>query len=526
MPLPSQFPHALLLSAAAPSTPLGPFEDSAVAWSTWVTLMGFVGVTVLALVSAGPVASAIGSDTLTAVTVRLSRLAVVLGVLAVPAVLAGLAHNASEEGGYDFGAAWNSLYDGSNAGRLSGLEVTLVLVGAALIAPLAVRRVAARPARQWLLTAGLCAGAVALGTTKFPDEVPDDWGRSSFETLMWMLHLLGGAVWLGGVAGLAVLALSRVVAPADRGAFWSPVIRRLSAAAMSCVAAITLSGLFLYWGHVDGPSQLFTTMYGRVLGVKILIFGALLLLGVFNQFWLHPRVDALRAAGDERPLHKLLVREFPVVITVEALLGMALLFVAPFLHGSARNQAFQADVAKHSTVALDELPKIADKAVSTSTWVWGTTETIAVIAVMIVGYWISGTIARRRTIAASATSATASSPGDLVEVRIHANCRAGPGAPAGSRRLPRPAPAVVISRSPSIACSCRMPTGCPRLLGHPVMGQVTRRWPETSRNAEQKAAWAGCAGSTARTRRPARFEASHRATFRQTATNGPRPRRP
>ncbi|MFC7641082.1 CopD family protein [Streptosporangium lutulentum] len=65
---------------------------------------------------------------------------------------------------------------------------------------------------------------------------------------------------------------------------------------MSCVAAIMLSGLFLYWEHVDGPSQLFTTMYGRVLGVKILIFGTMLLLGVFNQFWLHPRIEALRAA--------------------------------------------------------------------------------------------------------------------------------------------------------------------------------------------------------------------------------------
>ena len=77
---------------------------------------------------------------------------------------------------------------------------------------------------------------------------------------------------------------------------------------MSCVAAIALSGLFLYWEHVDGPSQLFTTMYGRVLGVKILIFGTLLLLGVFNQFWLHPRIDALRAAGDERPLRTILAR--------------------------------------------------------------------------------------------------------------------------------------------------------------------------------------------------------------------------
>jgi len=35
----------------------------------------------------------------------------------------------------------------------------------------------------------------------------------------------------------------------------------------------------------------FTTMYGRVLGVKILIFGTLLLLGAANQFWLHPRAS-------------------------------------------------------------------------------------------------------------------------------------------------------------------------------------------------------------------------------------------
>ncbi|MFC4033450.1 copper resistance D family protein [Streptomyces polygonati] len=408
----SLFPHALPLAAAAPSTPLGPFEDSAVTWTTWVTLMGFVGLTALALVSVGPVARRIGPDTLGAVTARLSRVAVVLGVLAGPAVLTDLAHGASDSGGYDYGAAWNSLYDGSNGGRLLGLEVTLVLVGAALVAPLTVRKVAAGPARAWLLGAGLGAGSVALGTTKFPDAVPDDWGRTSFETVMWMLHLIGGSLWLGGLAGLALLALRGAVAPADRGEFWAPVIRRFSVAAMSCVAAISLSGLFLYWEHVDGPSQLFTTMYGRVLGVKILIFGALLLLGAFNQFWLHPRVDALRATGDERPLRTILVRDFPVVITVEALLGMTVLFVAPFLHGSARNQAFQASAAKHSAVSLDDLPKIPAKEVSASTWVWGTSETLAVIAVMIVGYWASGVLARRRT--AAATAVTTTDPGDLI----------------------------------------------------------------------------------------------------------------
>ncbi|MFF3559228.1 copper resistance D family protein [Streptomyces sp. NPDC002574] len=403
----------MLFSAApAPSTPLGPFADSAVAWSAWVTLMGFVGVTALALVAAGPAAGRISAEALSAVTVRLARAAVVLGVLAVPAVLTGLAHS-GDDGGYDYGAAWNSLYDGSNAGRLSGLEVTLVLVGAVLVAPLAFRKGVSGSARRLLLAAGLGAGAVALGTTKFPDEVPDDWGRTIFETVMWMLHLFGGSVWLGGVAGLALLALPGAVAPADRGAFWSPAIRRFSSAAMLCVAAITLSGLFLYWEHVDGPSQLFSTMYGRVLGVKILIFGTLLLLGVFNQFWLHPRIDALRAAGDERPLRTLLVREFPVVITLETLLAMALLFVAPFLHGSARNQAFQADAAAHSAVplAMDDLPKLPPKEATASTWVLGATETVAVVALMIAGYWFSGMLARRRAVAASG----AVPAGELVE---------------------------------------------------------------------------------------------------------------
>ncbi|MFE3266929.1 copper resistance D family protein [Streptomyces sp. NPDC059215] len=414
MPLSDPSSGLLQFTAApAPSTPLGPFEDSAVAWATWATLMGFVGVTALALTAAGPAARRIGADTLAAVTARLSRTAVVLAVLAVAAVLTELAHS-GDSGGYHYQDAWNTLYDGTNAGRLSGVQVTMLLVGAAVLAPLAFRAAANGRARTGLLAAGLGAGMIALGTTRFPDAMPEEWGHTIFETAMWMLHLFGGAVWLGGLAGLALLAVPGAVPPAERAAFWSPAIRRFSAAAMGCVTAITLSGLFLYWEHVDGPSQLFTTMYGRVLGVKILIFGTLLLLGVFNQFWLHPRIDALRAVGDERPLRTILVRQFPAVVTVETLLGMSLLFVAPFLHGSARNQAFQAETAKHSAKAIspEDLPRLPDKVVSASTWVLGSTETLVLIALMIGGYWYSGVLARRRTAAAPGQQPAT---GDLVE---------------------------------------------------------------------------------------------------------------
>ncbi|HJQ45043.1 MAG TPA: CopD family protein [Amycolatopsis sp.] len=394
-------PLTPFLAAAAAQPTLGPVEDSAVVWTVWATVMGLVGLAALASIAAGPVARRIGPGTLGRATVRLTRTAVLLGVLAVPAILADLAHSASKSGGYHFAAAWRSLFDGSTAGLLSGLEVTLVLVGTALLAPLTVRRVATGRARPWLLGAGLAAGAVALGTTKFPTKAPTDWGRSAFETLVWMLHLFGGSVWIGGLAGLLLLALPGGVAAADRSAFWSATIRRFAAVAMSCVAAITLSGLFLYWEHVDGPEQLFTTLYGQVLGVKILIFGALLALGVVNQFWLHPRIEALRAAGDDRPLRTVLLRQFPAVVAIEVLLGLAVLFVAPFLHGSARTQAFQAEAAKHAVSADAPLPKLPAKEASVTTLAWGTGETVVVLVVMVAGHRLSGRLARNRARAAA-----------------------------------------------------------------------------------------------------------------------------
>jgi putative copper export protein len=392
-----------VLAAPAPSTPLGPLQDSAVAWTTWVTVMGFVGVLALALLTAAPVATRIGTVAATSVTTRLARVAVVLGVLAMPAVLTDIAHDATEGLGYDYGAAWNTLFDGTNEGRVLGLEVTLLAVGIVLTALLCTRAVAAGRWRTPVTGAAVAAGALALGTTKFPDEVPEQWGRTIFETGMWMLHLLGGGVWIGGLIGLLALALPGGLPAADRTAFWSPAIRRFSLVAMTCVGAIALSGLWLYWTHVDGPTQLFTTMYGRVLGVKILIFGSLLLLGIVNQFVLHPRIDALRAAGDERPLRTVLVRDFPAVVAAEVVLALSVLMVAPFLHGSARNQAFQTGVAHRSAtvIPIEELPRIADKAVTTSTWLWGTGETLLVITLMTAAYLASGQLAKRRTAGAT-----------------------------------------------------------------------------------------------------------------------------
>ncbi|MBF9067185.1 CopD family protein [Streptacidiphilus fuscans] len=414
MPLSDPLPQSLPTAAPPPSTPLGPFLDSALAWASWTTAMAFVGLVVLALLVAGP-SRRVGAATHAEVRTRLTAAAVAAGVLAGPASLAALAHDAAGApgGGYDYNAAWAGLFDGTAAGLLSGLQVTLPLLGAALLVPVARRRAPAARVHGALLWSGLTAGLIALGSARFPTQVRNGLGRTVFETVVWMAHLFGAAVWLGGLVGLLLLALPGAVVPADRAAFWAPAVRRFSLAAMACVAAITLSGLFLYWEHVDGPGQLFSTMYGRVLGVKILIFGAVLLLGAFNQFWLHPRIDALRTDGEAGRAAGIALRRFPVVVAAEVALVLLVLFVAPFLHGSARNQAYQAYQAQQSeqtgqsAVGDAPPPKLPPKQASASTWAYGSAETAAVIAVMLVGYRCSGRLARRRSVAAEAATAGA-----------------------------------------------------------------------------------------------------------------------
>lgn len=109
-----------------------------------------------------------------------------------------------------------------------------------------------------------------------------------------------------------------------------------------------------------------------------------------------------REQCDERGLLTLLIRRFPAVVAVEVLLGLVVLMVAPFLHGSARNQAFQAEAATQAGSATTALPKIPAKQVTTSTWVWGASETVAVAGVMVIGFVVSGAIARRRVLSATA----------------------------------------------------------------------------------------------------------------------------
>jgi putative copper export protein/methionine-rich copper-binding protein CopC len=349
---------AAVLPRSKPVTTLGPLQDGLVAWLGWLTLMSFVGALALCVLVTGPVASDIDASLVASTTTRLARVAAVAIVLSALAVMISLAHHGSSDGGYAFSSIWPQLFGGV-AGVVDAVQLTLTALSIGLVVPCACVAVAAGRRRR-LLLGGAVTGSLALITTKVPTAAPTNWSRTGFQTVMWCGHLLAAAVWVGGLIGLLALLIPGAVPPAQRLAFWSRAIRRFSVTATSCVAALILSGLWLCWVHVDGIRQLLSTLYGRVLTVKLIAFGALLLLGGFNQFWLSPRIDALRAQdAGHRSVTLVLSRHFRPVIALEVALGLAVRLIAPFLRGSARNQAFQAEAADLTRTVRSSADKIS-----------------------------------------------------------------------------------------------------------------------------------------------------------------------
>jgi copper resistance protein D len=117
-----------------------------------------------------------------------------------------------------------------------------------------------------------------------------------------MLHLLAAAIWIGALFALlselkqaARTRLAADVTEAYRALSW------FSSIGIAVVAVLALSGLINSW-FLIGPSRvlrLYQSSYGQMLGVKLLLFAAMLGAAACNRFCLVPRLDdAIAAARD------------------------------------------------------------------------------------------------------------------------------------------------------------------------------------------------------------------------------------
>jgi copper transport protein len=129
------------------------------------------------------------------------------------------------------------------------------------------------------------------------------------------IHLAAAGVWLGGLAVLLAAFL-----PDADPALRSRVLPRWSRVAMVSVGALAVTGAYQGWRETGGLDAAAGTTYGRLLLVKLTLFGCLLVSAVFARR--HVIRGSAQIGG--------LVR----VVGGEALLGIGVLTVTTFLVAS------------------------------------------------------------------------------------------------------------------------------------------------------------------------------------------------
>jgi copper transport protein len=159
-------------------------------------------------------------------------------------------------------------------GQVWAARLGVLLLFALLLVALG-RRAASLPTP--LLAAG---GVLSVGLMLTPGLA----GHAASEDLVPLamtadvIHLLAASVWLGGLALLTTAVLPRKV-PGELGV----VIPRFSRLAFASVITILVTGSFQGWRQVRSTSALTETTYGRLLIVKVVLFGLLIALAALSR---------------------------------------------------------------------------------------------------------------------------------------------------------------------------------------------------------------------------------------------------
>lgn len=215
------------------------------------------------------------------------------------------------------GAVWQQ---GASGGR--GLAVLLGCTGVVLAQAMRGRAaVVGRPGPAVLAFAGVGMALGSLLLTGHTRGVGPGWLVLGADAL----HVLAGAVWLGGVVGMS-LVLARSSDLDDHAA--ARTLSRFSAIGAGLLLALATTGLLLGWRVLGGPGALPTTAYGRVLLVKAGLAVLAAGLAGWNHWALLPRyATAVRRAdgGTEagrRRLRRTVTGEAALLVAVVAATGV------------------------------------------------------------------------------------------------------------------------------------------------------------------------------------------------------------
>ena len=157
--------------------------------------------------------------------------------------------------------------------------------GFALLAVVAVAVSAWRPRAGWWIAALAAAGAwITLPLTGHAMSL--DTRVPSFAQVA---HGIGAGAWIGALAALVAIATGLVERPAGHRRI-AELVGRFSPTAVVAVVVTAVSGVVTAVFYIGAFAELWTTGYGRVLLLKVVLFLATGAVGAYNWRRLTPRL--------------------------------------------------------------------------------------------------------------------------------------------------------------------------------------------------------------------------------------------
>jgi|GEM_PF-655029 len=254
-----------------------------------------------------------------------------------------------------FGAVW--------------LARTGLLIIAAALAWAVVRESARLCVRQNVAVLLICGLLVSLGmlvtmslTSHAAAERGAAWGVPSD-----LVHLIGIALWLGGLVQLPVLIRGPALSPIEEQiGFQLAGLRRFSTLAAGCVSAVLFTGLFNLLVQVPSSSALLATAYGQTLLIKIALSVPLFGLGLLNATWASSCDRSFSSIGLNRQEVGRFLRRATAESVAGALVLAATAVLVNFVPATTVAAQNAARVSNQPTPAFQQTTKAADLTVAVS----------------------------------------------------------------------------------------------------------------------------------------------------------------
>ena len=300
-------------------------------WLVFLLSMVAVGLFVFRTTIARPVRQRLPGSSLRAVTIAFS-LSLGLALVATPIYLLLATAKFALRDTWDLGALLPLMRASAFGRGFLTLELVLALFAVAGALTFRVERPERRqrPVSELLaVTGALLAGAAALLVPGIAGHAAQTSPRVLSIAFDWV-HMMCGAVWIGGLIGLIGLwiGLDKI----ERLPGYSVCVPRFSRVAFVSVMLLIGSGTGATVIHLPTLASLWQTSYGKTILVKVVLLGVAMLLASVNLARNTPRLQAARERPDEAVRAALLLRRLvsgEVVLVVAAILAAAVLSSLP-----------------------------------------------------------------------------------------------------------------------------------------------------------------------------------------------------